>query len=142
MVEGTGLGWGDIVYANKDIAPIDLDDDSYDDTPIVKEGEMGRVIYAVDYVTVVTFFSPDKIIHCDHKWLNHELPHTIDQEYPCYVCGTYNGLEEAKLGCKSCGVPYDPISGDILDNSEANTDEPDYTYFAEDMKPPTDETLY
>lgn len=123
MGEDKKLVFGTVVYAIDDILESDTNEDSYDDEILIDRGEPGKFIayLAYDHNIAIIFFEPDTILQVPVNSITTNI--AKDMGYPCYVCGAYNNIEQALEGCKGCGIPYNPIDGNIGDSSAPDVTE-------------------
>jgi rubredoxin len=116
------LVFGDDIYVIDDIFQGDLYEDNFDfDDCLLEAGEKGRFIaYKTDPeykgLDIIVLFGDDTIYILYREMIATE-PITIKEGYVCPVCGESNSIEKALEGCKGCGVPYDPINGQVGDGN-------------------------
>lgn len=123
MAEDKKLVFGTIVYAIDNILESDTNEDSYDDEILIDRGEPGKFIayLSYDHNIAIVFFEPDTILQVPVNSITTNL--VRDMGYPCYVCGAYNSIEQALEGCRSCGIPYNPIDGNVGDSNSPDVTE-------------------
>mgnify|MGYP003441458636 CR=1 FL=1 len=115
------LVFGDLIYIVRDVFPGDLYEDNFDyDDCLLEQNDKGRFIAFKsdpEYPTldIIALFGDDTVMTLYREMITMTEPSSTEGSYECPVCGERNSLEKALDGCRGCGIPYDPINGQVGD---------------------------